>query len=199
MPPIRERFRDVLERVSEVLEGLTPRDRALLLGLIGAVVLAVVGGVAWSMNRSLNRAEQGLADQQQKLQLVRELGAAHAADAETVREIEDRIRQHQGTDLPAFMEQAAGRAGVGDRLEGVREKGSTIEGDLEDKLYTVTLTGLSTSDLANVLYEIETAGYPLNIRESSIRSRSRAGEKALTVEFEISAFRLTEEADGGEG
>lgn len=199
MSQLREKIREQLERASETLEGLTPRDRALLLGLIGAAVLAIVGGVAWTMSRSLGRAEAALADRQQKLQLVRELAASHAADAETAREIEDRIGQHKGTDLPAFMEQAAGRAQLADRLEGVREKGVTTTGDIEDRLYTVTLTNLSTSDLGNILYEIETAGYPLRIRESTIRTRGRGDEKLLTVTLDVSAFSLIESGAGEEG
>ena len=192
MDRLRERLEVLIDRIGELLEGLTPRDRALLLGLIGVAVVALTGGVVWWMNRSLDEQGRRLADRAEMLQTVQQLSATYAADQQTAQEIEEKIRAFEGTDLPAFMEQAASRAELSDHLDGVKGKPPSTDGALEDTPYTVSLSNLSTEDLASFLYEIETAGYPLKVRTTTVRVRTRAGEKVLSVDLDVSAFRLLE-------
>ena len=53
MDRLRELLNTRLERLQDMLSGLTHRDRVLLLGLIGFLLFAVLAGGAYGLNRSL--------------------------------------------------------------------------------------------------------------------------------------------------
>lgn len=200
MERLRELLNTRLERLQDMLSGLSPRDRKLLLGMVAFLLVAVVGGGAYALNRALHAQRDRLDERQSQLMQLEAMLAEHGANAAQIGAIEDRIRAHADTDLQAFVEQAGKEVGISDRITGVREKPGTTTGDLEDRLYTVTLTRLTLDEYSNFLFEVEGAGYPLKVRTTKIKRRARGEEITLDVDMDISAFRLVEaEAAGTEG
>ncbi len=199
MDRLRELLSERLERLQDLLSGLSPRDRTLLLGLIGAALVAVLVGGALLLNSSLRGQRDRLAEREAQLAQVQALTADHAAARAQIEAIEARIREHEGTDLQAFLEQAARGAGISDRINAVKEKSSSVQGNLEDKLYSVTISKLTQEEYASFLFEVEGAGYPLKIRSTKVKRRAKGEEITLDVDMDISAFRITEEAATGEG
>lgn len=197
MERLRNTWNSGIERLQEILGGLSPRDRALLLGLVSFALIVLIGGGVYTMNGAIASQRSRLADRSKALSEVTAEAAAHTARASDLAEIEQQIRDHASTNLQAFLEQAGNRVGISDRLDAVREKSTTTDQDLEDKLYTVTLSNLTLEEYSSFLYEIETAGYPLKIRSTKVRSRSRGADpKTLMVDMDISAFRLVDAAKG---
>ncbi len=199
MDRLRELLSERLERLQDLLSGLSPRDRALLLGMIGVALVGVLIGGAWLLNSSLAAQRDRLSERETQLNQVTALTAEHAAASEQIEAIEARIREFEGTDLQAFLEKACKNAGVSDRLNAVREKSSSVQGNLEDKQYTVTLTKLTLSEYASFLHEVEAAGYPLKIRTTKVKRRVKGEEITLDIDMDVSAFRITEEAATQEG
>lgn len=199
MNRIHELLKPQLERLHDLLSGLSPRDRALLLGLVGAGLLAVLVGGAMALSSSLRGQRERLEERELQLRQVSELTAEHASAEAQIEAIEARIREHEGTDLQAFLEKAGKSVGISDRLNAVREKSSSTQGTLEDRLYSVTLTKLTLSEYTSFLYEIEGAGYPLKIRSTKVKRRARGEEVTLDVDMDISAFRVVADATAKEG
>ena len=72
----------------------------------------------------------------------------------------------------------------------MKEKTTSSTDVLEEKLYAVSLSQLEQEELANFLYEIETAGFPMQIKTLKIKNASRRGEKTLRVDMDIATYRL---------
>ncbi len=192
-----ERLQPIIERIQDQLATMSERDRKLLLGLIVVAVFAVVGGGIWWMKGNLDALEGRVADREQTLHRVKVLATEYNDSKAQAEEIAARIAEHQGTDLSAFLEQVAAKASVSDRLDSVRQKSTTDDGDLVDTVYAVKLTRLMQDELATFLYEVESSGYPLRVRTMQVNARKRGGEIMLNVDLDISAYRVSA-VDGGE-
>ncbi len=188
---VNDSVQPMLERVQDQLASMSDRDRKLLLGLIVFAVVAIVGGGIWFMGNKLDVLEGKVADRRETLRKI-ELYAADYAESKAEADIiARRIAEHEGTDLSAFLEQVGQKTDVGDRLDSVRQKSTNDDGDLVESVYAVKLSKLTQEELANFLYEVESAGYPLRIRTMTVKSRKRGGEITLNVDLDISAFRLS--------
>lgn len=199
MERLQEILRVRLERLQEIVSGLSARDRKLLAALAAGALLAVLLGGTMALTGSLRRQRSLLDERETQLTQLTALTADHASALAQIEAIEARIGEHEGTDLQAFLEQAGKAVGISDRLNAVKEKSTTQEGTLEDKLYTVTLSKLTVAEYANFLFEVEAAGYPLKIRSTRVKRRARGEEITLDVDMDISAFRIVEPATQGEG
>jgi type II secretory pathway component PulM len=189
--PAISRIKDLLARAEASLGALSPRDRTLVVGLlaVGTLTALLVGGLA--MRSSLRSAESKVQARLETLQLIEALASDHAAADERAAEIAAQMKVHSGTELSAFLEQAARNAQVGDKLDAVREKSASTTGDVEEKVYAVSITRLSVPEMTRFLAEVETKGYPLRIRSFKVKTRSRADEpKQVDVSMDVSAFKI---------
>ncbi len=193
---MRERFDDFLDRIQDVLADMTPRDRTLLLGLTIAFLVAIVAGSAYAMKRSLDTLEGRVNERAKDVQYVYATAQEYADAQANLQVLEADLQKTSAVDLSAFLEQAAQKASI-DSPDSVREKSSTTEGNLEEKQFSVTLNDVSLQQLSEFLYEAEASGYPLKIRTTKVKTRTKKDEKLLQVNMDISAFRAVQ--GGSEG
>jgi type II secretory pathway component PulM len=198
MSNLSTRIRGVIDRVQDLLADMTPRDRSLLLGLVGFAALLLVGGSIWAMSSTISSLDSRLRDRELTLTRVQAMAAQQATAEGEAAAIEEQLQKFAGTDLSSFMEQAARNASVGDRLDSVREKSSASSGNIEERLYSVSLNSLTLSEMTDFLYEVEGTGYPLRIKTFKVKTRKRGEVSSLSVEMDVSAYRLIEDADAGE-
>ncbi len=188
---VSDSVQSVVERVQDQLAAMSDRDRKLLLGLVVVALLAIVGGGIWFMGNKLDNLESKVADRRETLRKIGLYASDYAESQAEAEVIAQRIAEHEGTDLSAFLEQVGQKTNVGDRLDSVRQKSTNDDGDLIESVYAVKLSKLLQDELASFLYEVESAGYPLRIRTITVKSRKRGGEITLNVDLDISAFRLS--------
>lgn len=193
---MRERLDDILDRIQDVLADMTPRDRTLLLGLTVALLLGIVVGSSYMMKRTLDTLETRVNDRAKDVEYVYTTAQDYADAQANLEVLEADLRKTSAVDLSAFLEQAAQKASI-DSPDSVREKASTIEGHLEEKQFTVTLNDISLQQLAEFLYEAEASGYPLKIRTTKVKTKTKTEEKLLHVNMDISAYRAVEEGSEG--
>jgi type II secretory pathway component PulM len=196
---LSDQIRQVEERVQDALSNMTSRDRNLLYGLVVFGVLVVLGGLGWWASSSIGELNKRLSDREETLQRLKVLAAEHASSEDDARAIQARIQEHAGTDLAAYVEQVAERSRVKDRLDSVREKSSAVEGDIEDHLYTITLSKLQVQEMVDFIYELEATGYPLKIRTYKAKTRKSGDAKLVDLTLDVSAFRMAAGAAGTEG
>ncbi|MFT4979414.1 MAG: hypothetical protein ACI8S6_005324 [Myxococcota bacterium] len=196
MDNLMNRFAALQAQIQDLLAGMSPRDRALFLSLVAAAGLSIVVGTIYTMSSRLSTVESRITAREESLGQVRLLIAEYETAKEQSAAIEDELRENSSTDLSAFLDKSAENSQIGGKLDAVKEKTSSTDGVLEEKMYAVSLSDLTEAELAGFLYEIETSGFPLQIKTLKIKSRARGGEKTLRVDMDISAYRLIDEEEG---
>jgi len=198
MSAISTKLAALQERIQDILASMSSRDRTMFIGLIVFGVLIVTGGSAFLMNRALGDLESRIDSQEHTLQIMKAMAAEYEDSSEKAAQIEDELAKNTNTDLSAFLEKSAKNTGIGDKLDAVKEKSTSSDGVLQEKLYAVTLSKLELSELSEFLYEVETAGFPMQIQTLKVKTRTKKGEKTLSVDLDIAAYTLldTEESEG---
>jgi len=187
----------VQARVRTLLEGLTPRDRMLLYLLViaGAVVVVVLGGLGLRSN--LSRLQGEIDTRRSQLVMVQEMQSAWTEGQATLQTLEEKMGTWADTSLSAFLEKCAERVSIRDNLKQVKDLSTSTSDTLEERQYQVTLSRISLDQLVGFVYEVETAGYPLRILSTKVKSVVVSGQILLDATFEISSFRLVEAAPEG--
>ena len=196
MSAIRRKLEGVMARVDGILDGMSPRDRKLAMGLLLFAVVVLVGGGFSLMSSSLSSLETQLDTRRGDLAYVQGLQSDYNSSSKQLAAIEADLGKHAGTSLSAFMEQAADKAGIRDRLDSVREN-SVVELDsLVQKNHSVSLSKITLEQALDFLYEIEATGYPLRVTNANLKVVKVKGEKMLNLKLEIAAYSLVETEEG---
>ncbi|MAA78058.1 MAG: hypothetical protein CL916_02275 [Deltaproteobacteria bacterium] len=179
------------ERTRDSLASMTPRDRMLLLGtgvflLIFIMIVSII-----FMNRALKDLKTQIQDSKQAYATLKKEQGEVEQLRKSVVAYQEKIAQHSNTDLSAFLSKSSQKAGItGKILDRVREKNSSKTEFFTQKSYNVPLKEVSLSDFTSFLYEIETAEYPFEIQQCSIRTRKRGEEQKLRIELDIMTYEL---------
>ncbi len=152
------------------------------------------------MLSTLSGLENRAQDKQASLMNIQRISMEYMTNLEKAEEIAAQLETHRNTPLTSFIEKSAKKVGIQrDRLDSIRDKNATVEGDLEEKMYSVQLSKLTLDDALSFLYEIETAKYPLQIRSARMKTTKLSGDKVIRLTLDLAGFRLVGETDGGEG
>ena len=190
MTALRARFASVQARVEGILDGMSPRDRSLLIGLVGFFAIVVVLGGAWAMNGKLGSMEKMRDARIEDLNYVNRSLTEYQEAQINLEQIEKDMARFEGQDLSSFLEKAADSAEIRDRLDSVRENSVVEMGDLEEKNYSVKLSRVSLDQMVSFLYQVEGTGYPLKITSAKFKRVKVSGDWLLNVTLEIAAYRL---------
>ena len=187
----------VQSRLEPLLDSLSPRDRKLLMGLMGAACVALIAAAGWWMTATLDGLRADIEERKDTLAFVRQSVAEYEANQTRLEQIETELKRHAGTDLAAFLEKAAESASIEER-PGVRHSATTQLGSLEAKTFSVNLSRVSLDQFLDFLYQIETNGYPLRITDSSVKGVKRSDTKVLNIKLDIVSYKLldSEEEEG---
>ena len=198
MSAISTKLAALQERIQDILASMSSRDRTMFIGLVVFGILIVTGGSAFLMNRALSDLESRIDSQEHTLQIMKAMASDYEESSEKATQIEAELAKNTNTDLSAFLEKSAKNTGIGEKLDAVKEKSTSSDGVLQEKLYAVTLSKLELSELSEFLYEVETAGFPMQIQTLKVKTRTKKGERTLSVDLDIAAYTLleTEESEG---
>ena len=204
----QDRFNAMALRVQDSLAGLSQRDRKLLGVLVLIIGIGIIGGIGYLMRASMNSAESMVAYRDETLSQARKMAIEYQSNVEAADLISERLEEHRGANLSAYLEKTAQTVGISDRLDSVKETSSSQNGDLEEKLYSAQLSKLSLEEATNFIFEIENSGFPLVVKNARFKTRKVSGEKKVKLTLDIASYQLTTEAPttpatpaepGGEG
>ncbi len=195
---IQDRFNSVALRIQDSTAGLSPRDRKLLVFLVTFTVVCVIGGGFYLLNNSIKSVQNQVEYREETLRSAQMMAVEYQANQETAAAIREKLTEHKGANLSAYLEKAAQSVGIADRLDSVKESSTSVNGELEEKLYSATLSKLSLEDATNFLYEIESSGFPLVIRNAKFKTRKRNDNREIKLTLDIASYTLTD-SEGGEG
>ena len=183
------------EKALDTFAALPPRDRILAVGLIVSTFFGGLGFGVYSMNKKLNTERQEIERVGKSVELIQVLQAEQAALKSEVAQIEESLAKNATTDLSAFLEQSATKSGFNPKEKNmqVREKSTSKDGRLQEKVFSVSLNNLTTEEFAKFLFQTETSGYPLQIQTSTVKRRKRSDGVNLNLNLDIAAYKLVEE------
>ena len=183
------------EKALDSFAALPPRDRILAVGLLISIFFGGLGFGVYSMNKKLKTERQEIERVGKSVELIQVLQAEQAALESEVSQIEESLAKNATTDLSAFLEQSATKSGFNPKEKNmqVREKSTTKDGRLQEKVFSVSLSNLTTEEFAKFLFQTETSGYPLQIQTSTIKRRKRSDGVNLNLNLDIAAYKLVEE------
>lgn len=183
------------EKALDAFAALPPRDRMLAAGLIISTFFGGLGFGVYSMNKTLKAERQEIERVGKSVELIQVLQAEQASLESEVAQIEESLAKNATTDLSAFLEQSATKSGFNPKEKNmqVREKSTTKDGRLQEKVFSVSLSNLTSEEFAKFLFQTETSGYPLKIQTSTIKRRKRSDGVNLNLNLDIAAYKLVEE------
>ncbi len=190
---LQDTLAPAFERLEAILQGMSPRDRKLLLGLVVAVVLAFYGIAGWLMSGYLSDLDEDLDTRQATLAFLASEGAGYDDTRAQAEQIEEQLREQAGKSLSSYLEKAAEKSDIKDQLDKVDEKSVVSVGDLETQRVEVSISKVTLEQLSNFLYEVEAGDFPLRIQSTNVRMKKSRDGRLLNVKFDVDAFRLLEE------
>ena len=186
------------ERAQDTLADMKPRDRALFIGLVLFTMLTLAGGTIWWMRGSVRALEGKVADREDTLRKIQILAEDHATAEAEFEVLAARLAAKADVDISSFMEKAADKVQIREKLDSVRKTNETTDGIVQEALYAVKLTNLSQQELADFVAEVEGSDMPLRIRSFKSRTRKRKGEITLQVDMDISGYKVVADASGAD-
>ena len=104
------------------------------------------------MNKTLKTERQEIERVGKSVELIQVLQAEQANLESEVAQIEESLAKNATTDLSAFLEQSATKSGFNPKEKNmqVREKSTTKDGRLQEKVFSVSLSNLTTEEFGKV-------------------------------------------------
>ena len=171
------------------LETLDRRQRTLLAGLIAFVALVIIVGALFATRSVLDDAASRVVLQKEKFETLQDLGQEFANARAVIEAAESRGAQFKGQPLPAYLERVSDRVGVRDQLS-VTRTGTEEQMGVTQTRYKVEVKGIALDLGLNVIHEMETSGYPLDIETTRIKTNKRRDEVWYNFTFEVVTYAL---------
>ncbi len=185
-----------MDALGSQLDGMSPRDRRLLLGLGAGLALGLVAGTWWLLAGVLEDRASRVREAKLNLETVYEMQAEFAEASKRLQASESRLRSHSATPVTAYVEKLAAEHGLSDKLRSVNARGNPESvGNLEQANYTVDFQKAPLDALVGFLHELESGGYPIQVQEANFKASGKPGERVLDLKLDVLAIRL---ADGSE-
>lgn len=185
------------EQALDIFASLSQRDRFLVILLSLSFFFGGIGIAIYSMVTSLKMQDSELGTIEANIKLIEIIKTERATVQSKVEEIEQALAKNATTDLSAFLEKAATEAGFNPKEKNmqVRERSTVTDGNLQEKIFSVSLSKLSTEEFARFLLKTESSGYPLQIQNSTIKRKKRGEDITLNISLDIAAYKMLEEEE----
>ncbi len=198
MSAISSRIAALQDQIQDALADMKPRDRSMFIGLVLFAMVGLVFGSIWWMRGSISDLESRVADREHTLQQIKMMGVEQANAEADVDRLSKQLSRNGSTDVSSFIEKAAEKVGIREKLDSVRQKTEADDGVIVESVYTVKLSRLDQTELARILTEVELSDFPVRIRAFKVRRRQRKGENYLDIDMDISSFKLAEVSESSD-
>lgn len=179
------------ERLTVWLGGLAPRERLLLGGAGGLLLVTLVwlGGVMPLLG-AIRGAGARVETAERELEVAQRVQAELRGLQGRLASVEQRIREGPRGNLFTTLDQLATQSAV--KVESMEPQAAAASDTYKETKVQVVLKQVTLAQLVNFLHKIEAAPQPLSIKSLRVRSRSeKKAEKTedlLDVTFSVSSF-----------
>jgi type II secretory pathway component PulM len=175
-----------LARLRTAYEGLSPRERLLVLGVGATLALTlVVFGVVGPVLGAASSATARVASAEQELLAVQRLRREYDEVHGRLASVEERIRNGPRGEIFTTLEKLASEATV--KIDAMEPRTSPASDAYKETKVQVTLKGVTLAQLVNYLHRIDASAQVLSIKSLRIRTRKDKPE-LLDATFTVSSF-----------
>ncbi len=175
-----------LARLRAAYEGLSPRERLLVLGVGGMLALTIlVFGVVTPVLGAASAASARVASAEQELVAVRRLRREYDEVHGRLASVEERIRNGPRGEIFTTLEKLASESTV--KIDSMEPRTSPASDAYKETKVQVTLKGVTLAQLVNYLHRIDASAQVLSIKSLRIRTRKDKPE-LLDATFTVSSF-----------
>lgn len=177
--------------VQAQLDQLSPRDRKLLAGLLSFFGLLFVGFVALTLRGRLEDKASRVVAAKSTLEAMQELQKEYVVGSKRVDQATERLKQFNNKPLSAYVEETARKVQASDQLS-VSKQQSENQSGFEQTKYKVDLRRVPLDAGLQIIYDLETSGYPLKVDSAEFRTIRIKDEVMVHLTLEITAYSLAE-------
>jgi len=181
------------ERGRELLAGLPPRDRALLMLMVGIFLL----GIGWFANGAMVKQRKrvkaqisavSMAQMQVDALLAEYNGLAGSAEA-----LDARLEAGRGFAPLSWLEQVGNDMTIKDNIRAITERGREETDYYTAKKFDITIDDITLDQTVEFLHKMESAPQAIRITECRLKP-DRKDRNKIDVRMEIAVLAPTGEA-----
>lgn len=184
----------LLTRLERQVEGLTSRDRKLLLGLIAMVGILVVVAFTWVSRGVLADKVAEVNSVRNSYAQVQEMQAQYIEAERSAKSQEATLKAYRNKPVSAYVEEVAGSLGILENLRSINAKGQPeIVGGIKQTTYIVEIQRApSLEALVRFLHEVETSGFPANVESANFKFSKRRDTPQYSLKLDLMVYSLAE-------
>jgi type II secretory pathway component PulM len=180
------------------MKKISKREKSLIATAFGAIALFLIYQCA--INPFLKytvRIQEEIPQMKGDLLTARRIQTRYRELDGEIRRVRQHIDQRTAEFSPNdFLSTLAKKAGIFPNLDGIKPDHTKINESYGEDTATVKLKNVQLEKLVNYLYDIESSGQLLTVKELSIKP-DNDNSLALEVTFDVSTFTRTKKTDEG--
>lgn len=182
-------FSEPIERLTDALEQMAPRDRSLVLLLSAAVILFVSYFGSTYISRRVRQAEEENRDLIKKLEQIAQLEAQFNQARQKVLQLENQIEKNPVSLVP-FLDQLSQKHKVTiDSMTPITAEGDQKEARLRERAVRISMSAVPLASLAQFFDGIENSGKIVKVRQMTIKPNftdpTKPDVDAVVASYEI--------------
>jgi len=181
------------DTIRNFLGGLTPRDRALLGVMVGALGLAVAWLVMGAMNKQTKGLRSQLASASQAQQQVNALMGAYSEVAGEVTGLDTRLAAGEGFSPSSWLEKVGNELEVTALIKSIQERGVEEREFYRAQKVEVLIDDMDLKQLVKLMHKMQEAPQAIRVTNLRVKTDNKSREK-LDVRFELAVLKPLEGA-----
>jgi general secretion pathway protein M len=165
-----------------------PRKETLIAGGVGLALALLLVAVILPLRSHTTQLDSRIARAQEQLAVVSTLAAEYREASASAPKAQG-VKRGTGFTLFAFLEEAASRDGVKERIDFMRPGESAGEGGVREEIVEMRLSAIRLAQLVPFLHRIETGGEMVGVRRMTIRSQAKSAG-LLDVDLTATAYKI---------
>lgn len=179
-----------LETLTNTFLSLNPREQIFALAGAGAALLLIIGLPLSLASGRLSSLEEQIGEGNEKQMEINRRLEQYQQLKKKLERLEARVEQGFESTVSSTLTSLAGQAGIGDRIQNIRERGAAPSELFDEISVEVKLDKVTLPQLTDFLYKIEKDPKRI-LRINELRLKRRFDNKRLfDVQFQVSTYRL---------
>ena len=177
----------LFDRLRNTLASLAPRERLLLAGAAGVLLLTILWlAVVMPAIASIRNAEERVAAAERDLTTARRLQGTLAEIQTRLGTVEKRIREGPKGNIFTTLEDLARQSAV--KVESMEPQAAPAQEHYKETKVQVVLKQVTLAQAVAFLHGVESSQQLLSVKSLRIRTRAEQKENMLDVTFTVSSF-----------
>jgi type II secretory pathway component PulM len=182
----------VTEAAERQIELLSPRDRRLLMGLVGFGALLGLAVLWWSLDGMLDDKASRVRLAKENLSIATQMQADFKVASAKLGDQETRLKEYTNQPISAKIEEIASNRGVLESLRSVNENSTEIVGKMKQTKYSIDFKAMPIESAMGLLYDLETDPYPVSVEMADFKVTTNREGKKMSMTLELVVFMLAE-------